>query len=71
MAKREVLAGQRYQPVGSSSVWEVVEMVKDAEGIPHARLVRVGDPTASKMLSAPALRDARLYRLLPAASTEA
>lgn len=66
MARREVAAGQRYQPVDSSAVWEVRELVKDAEGIVHARMTKVGDPTALKMISASALRDARLYKLMPA-----
>jgi hypothetical protein len=65
MARREVVAGQRYQPTDSSAVWEVRELVKDAEGIVHARMTKVGDPTALKMISASALRDSRLYKLLP------
>lgn len=65
MARRDVVAGQRYQPTDSSSVWEVREMVTDAEGITHARLMKVTDPTAIKMISVSALRDARLYKLLP------
>jgi hypothetical protein len=67
MARREVLAGQKYQPTDSTSVWEVRELVKDAEGITHARLMKVGDPTAIKMISISALKDARLYKLLPSA----
>ncbi|MCR6629259.1 MAG: hypothetical protein NVV74_03945 [Magnetospirillum sp.] len=63
--RREVAAGQRYQPTDSSAVWEVRELVKDAEGIVHARMARVGDATALKMISASALKDARLYKLLP------
>lgn len=65
MARREVVAGQRYQPTDSSSVWEVRELVKDSEGIVHARMIKVGDPTALKMISASALKDSRLYKLLP------
>lgn len=65
MARREVVAGQRYQPTDSSAVWEVRELVKDAEGIIHARMTKVGDPTALKMISASALKDNRLYKLLP------
>lgn len=65
MARREVSAGQRYQPTDSSAVWEVREMVKDAEGISHARLIKVSDPTVVKMISVSALKDTRLYRLLP------
>lgn len=66
MARRDVSAGQKYQPIDSSAVWEVREMVKDAEGIGHARLVKVGDPTVVKMISISALKDSRLYKLLPA-----
>lgn len=64
MARREVSPGQRYQPIDSTAVWEVREMLKDAEGIGHARLAKVGDPTVVKMISVSALRDNRLYRLL-------
>lgn len=66
MARREVAPGQKYQPTDSTAAWEVREIVKDAEGIPHARLMRVGDATATKTISARALTDTRLYRLLPA-----
>lgn len=65
MARREVVVGQRYQPTDSSAVWEVRELVKDAEGIIHARMTKVGDVTALKMISASALRDSRLYKLMP------
>ena len=64
MARREVQPGQKYQQSESSSVWEVMDLTKDGEGIAHARLVRVGDSTAVKMISVLALRDARLYRLV-------
>lgn len=64
MARREVIAGQKYQQTGSSSTWEVMDLTKDGEGIGHARLTRVGDPTAIKMISFSALRDQRLYRLI-------
>lgn len=65
MARREVVIGQRYQPTDSSAVWEVRELVKDAEGIVHARMTKVGDATALKMISASALKDSRLYKLMP------
>lgn len=65
MARREVATGQRYQPTDSSSVWEVRELVKDSEGIVHARMTKVGDPTALKMISVSALKDSRLYKLMP------
>jgi hypothetical protein len=62
MARREVQPGQKYQQTEASSVWEVVDLTKDGEGIVHARLLRVGDPTAVKMISVSALKDARLYK---------
>jgi hypothetical protein len=64
MARREVQPGQKYQQAEASSVWEVQDLTKDGEGIAHARLVRVGDPTAVKMISISALKDPRLYRLV-------
>jgi hypothetical protein len=64
MARREVQSGQRYQQAESSSVWEVIDLTSDGEGIAHARLTRVGDPTAVKMISVLALKDGRLYKLL-------
>ena len=64
MARREVQAGQKYQQTDSTSVWTVMDLTKDGEGIAHARLIRVGDPTAVKMISISALRDQRLYRLV-------
>ena len=70
MARREVIAGQKYQPTDSSAVWQVRELVKDAEGITHARLIKVGDATALKMISVSALKDNRLYKLLPATAEE-
>jgi hypothetical protein len=66
MARREVVPGQRYQQADASSVWEVRDLTQDGEGIAHARLLRVGDPTSVKMIAVSALRDSRLYRLLPA-----
>lgn len=65
MARRDVTPGQKYQQTESSAVWQVVDLVKDAEGIAHARMVRVGDPTTRKTISVLALRDSRLYRLIP------
>ena len=65
MARREVQPGQRYRQTEASSAWEVVDLTNDGEGIVHARLQRVGDPTAAKMISVSALKDPRLYRLLP------
>lgn len=64
MARREIQPGQRYRQVDSNSVWQIVDIAKDAEGIAHARLVRVGDATTRKTLSLSALRDGRLYQLV-------
>lgn len=64
MARREVQPGQKYQQTDSSSVWEIIDLTKDGEGIAHARLTRVGDATAVKMISVSALKDPRLYRLV-------
>ena len=62
MARRDVQPGQKYRQTDSSSVWEVLALTADPEGIIHARLVRVGDTTATKMISVSALKDPRLYR---------
>ena len=70
MARREVQTGQRYQQTDSISVWEVTGMTKDGEGIIHARLARVGDPTATKMISVSALKDPRLYKMVVAQNAE-
>ncbi|HLN26092.1 MAG TPA: hypothetical protein VK558_19140 [Patescibacteria group bacterium] len=64
MARREVQPGQKYQQTDATSVWEVMDLTKDGEGIAHARLIRVGDSTAVKMISVSALKDARLYKLV-------
>lgn len=69
--RRDIVAGQRYQAANSSAVWEVRELTRDPSGIQHARLMRLGDPTAIKMISVSALRDPRLYRLLPQAEETA
>lgn len=63
MARREVESGQRYRQPESSVVWVVVDMTQDAEGIAHARLVRLDDATAVKMISVSALKDPRLYKM--------
>ena len=57
MSRRDVQQGQKYQQADSSSVWEVQDLISDREGIPHARLRRVGDRTAVKMISVSALKD--------------
>jgi hypothetical protein len=64
MARREVEPGQKYRVTGGSTVWVVVDLTQDAEGMPHARLVRSDDQTAVKMISTSALKDNKLYRLI-------
>lgn len=62
MARRDVQPGQKFRQTDSTSIWEVLDLKPDAEGISHARLVRVGDATAAKTISVTALKDPRLYR---------
>ena len=62
MARRDVQPGQRFRQTDSTSIWEVLDLKPDAEGIAHARLVRVGDSSAAKTISVNALKDPRLYR---------
>jgi hypothetical protein len=62
MARRDVQPGQKFRQTDSTSIWEVLDLKPDAEGIAHARLVRVGDATAAKTISVTALKDPRLYR---------
>jgi hypothetical protein len=64
MARREVEPGQKYRQPGGSAVWVVMDLTQDAEGIPHARLVREGDATVVKMISTSALKDGKLYRIV-------
>lgn len=64
MARREVEPGQKYRQPGASALWVVVDLTQDAEGIPHARLVRGDDPTVVKMISVSALKDSKLYKLV-------
>jgi len=64
MARRDVQPGQTYQKLDTATLWEVTSITKDGEGIPHARLAKVGDPASTKLISVPALKDARLYKLV-------
>jgi hypothetical protein len=64
MARREVEPGQKYRQPGGSAVWLVVDLTSDAEGIPHARLVRSDDSTVVKMISISALKDAKMYKFV-------
>ncbi|MGO8918479.1 MAG: hypothetical protein ACLQJR_21475 [Stellaceae bacterium] len=64
MAKRTVEPGQRYRDVRpgiygrlAASDWIVEDVQTDANGIRHARLVSVADPTVRKTLAAEVLVD--------------
>ncbi len=50
--RSDVELGQRFKQNGVA--WEVVELCS-LSGIPHVRVVRVGDPTELKLISVSAL----------------
>ncbi len=50
--RSDVEPGQRFKHNGVA--WEVVELCS-LSGIPHVRIVRVGDPTELKLISVSAL----------------
>lgn len=55
--------GQRFEKVGAfQMVFEVVSLVKTRDGVPHARLRQVGDPSDIRMISESSLYDRHLYR---------
>jgi hypothetical protein len=61
----DVQLGQRYRQVNPpQDVWEVVAILSTAGPIPHARLMRRGDPKDTKTVSVPALQDRKLFELL-------
>ncbi len=63
MANLEICAGQRFKKADAPFiVWEVVTVSEGADGIPHARMTRVGETHTTKTVSVYALRDERLYR---------
>ena len=64
MAKRAIEPGQHYRDIqpgiygrSAASDWIVEEVQTGADGIRHARLVSVADPTMRKTLSADVLAD--------------
>jgi hypothetical protein len=63
MARRDVEPGQKYRQPGGSALWVVVDLTQDAEGMPHARLVRGDDATVVKMIAVSALKDTKLYKI--------
>jgi hypothetical protein len=50
--RTDVEPGQRFKHNGVA--WEAVEL-RSLNGIPHVRIVRVGDPTELKLISVSAL----------------
>ncbi len=50
--RSDVEPGQRFKHNGVA--WEVVEL-RSLSGVPHVRIVRVGDPTELKLISVSAL----------------
>jgi len=63
MANRTVEPGQRYRDIRRSvaSEWIVEAVQTNANGIRHARIVSVADPTERKTLAAEVLCDATRF----------
>ena len=57
MTKHKVEPGQHYRDLRQGREWLVEAVQTDALGIPHARLVKVSDPTERKTFSAVVLAD--------------
>ena len=56
--------GEQYLKIdGARSVWQVVAIQIDPNGIRHCRLVNVSDHTDTKAISESTLRKRRFYRL--------
>lgn len=55
--------GEHYRKIdGAGSVWEVVAIHVDQNGIRHCRLVNVGDHTDTKVIAESILMKRRFYR---------
>ena len=64
---REARIGERYQKIeGVRSVWEVLSVETDLNGIRHCHIVDVIDRTNSKLIAEAILTKRRLYRLVAA-----
>tara|TARA_R110002167_G_scaffold159991_2_gene355767 strand:+ start:1959 stop:2249 length:291 start_codon:yes stop_codon:yes gene_type:complete len=68
MGDKGLEIGRQYRPVGKTLFGRVQDMVLQIDKIevgpgriPHARLVNLGDPKDTRLISAPALLDTRLY----------
>ena len=57
--------GERYSKIdGPASVWEVVTIHVDPNGIRHCRIANVSDRTNTKMVSEKTLTKGKFYRRL-------
>ena len=63
-AVTEAQIGQQYRKNGAhKSVWEVVAIQADPNGIRHCQIVNVGDRTTTKVISEGTLTKRKFYRL--------
>jgi hypothetical protein len=62
----EISVGARYfRQDGSSILWEVLSLYVGVDGLPHAILYNVGNPTVRKTLSQFTLENGGLYTPVP------
>ena len=62
---REVKIGQRFMKVAIlSQIWEVATLKPGPGGINHCNLRDVRDPTRTILVSEPALRNRRFFKLI-------
>jgi hypothetical protein len=60
----EARIGQRYRKIdGHGSVWEVVAIQADPNGIRHCQIVNVSDRTNAKVISESTLTKRKFYRV--------
>ena len=65
MTSTDVRSGQQYcSAAGDSTVWQVLSVFPDPNGIPHAQLCNVERPYEFKTLTCSLLVDPFSYRLL-------
>lgn len=55
--------GQRFKAL-DGLFWDIQYVVKTASNLPHAKLIGVGDHTATKLISVDALLDQHLYKFV-------
>ena len=57
------IVGRSYVAIGApSTVWVVSDEVERGMKVPHVRLLKSGEPGATKLIALNALMDERLYR---------